>query len=354
MIRNEFAKETLRVWTSIETKRVIVHGNRELIRFAAREEKVTRNHLKFERTENIVMLDDFDNFSEHTQNGNFQRANRLEQNLESLWENAEKMLAAETVIDTKVVDCNKGGLIVVVGNLRGFVPSSQISSATQPTDDTSEQRWQKMVGQPISVKIIEVNRKRRRFILSERAANPESSSAIKDRVIGELEEGKVYTGCVTTLADFGAFVNVNGADGLVYLSQLSWGHITHPKEILEVGQEVQVKVININRNKRRFTLSIRALQDDPLKSRIEKFSVGQLVEGLITHLTKFGAFARLEVDIEGLIHISELSENPIKHPKEVLKVGDVKTLRVIRVDSDQHRIGLSIRKVDPAAFAEMD
>lgn len=300
------------------------------------------------------MLDDFDNFSEHTQNGNFQRENRLEQNPESLWENVEKMMADEIVIDTKVVGCNKGGLIVVVGNLRGFVPSSRISSATQPTNDTSEQRWQKMVGQPISVKVIEVNRKRRRFILSERAASTQSSSSMKDRVIGELEEGKAYTGRVTSLTGFGAFVNVNGADGLVYLSEISWGYLTHPREILEVGQEVQVKVININRNKSHFTLSIRALQDDPLKSRIEKLRVGQLVEGYITHLSKFGAFARLEGDIEGLIHISELSENPIEHPREVLKVGDVKTLRVIRLDSDRHRIGLSLRKVDSAAFAESD
>jgi len=199
-----------------------------------------------------------------------------------------------------------------------------------------------------------VDRERRRLILSERAANTESRSSMKDRVIGELEEGKSYTGRVTSLADFGAFVNVNGADGLVHLSELSWDHLSHPKEILEVGQEVQVKVINSDRDKKRIGLSIRALQDDPWKSRVEKFSVGQLVEGVITRLTKFGAFARLEGDIEGLIHISELSENRVEHPKEVLKEGDVKTLRVIRIDSEQHRIGLSLRKVDSAAFADKD
>jgi small subunit ribosomal protein S1 len=159
---------------------------------------------------------------------------------------------------------------------------------------------------------------------------------------------------VTSLADFGAFVNVNGADGLVHLSELSWDRIQHPKEILEVGQEVQVKVINIDREKKRIGLSMRALQDDPWKNRVEKFTVGQLVEGVITRLAKFGAFARLEGDIEGLIHISELSENRVEHPKEVLHEGDVKTLRVIRIDSEQHRIGLSLRKVDSAAFADKD
>jgi small subunit ribosomal protein S1 len=272
------------------------------------------------------------------------------------WENVEKMITDETVFDTKIIGFNKGGIIAAVGALRGFIPSSQISASrrAQSTGDKPEQRYQKMVGQPISVRIVEVDRERRRLILSERAASSESRSELKERVISELEEGKSYTGRVTSLADFGAFVNINGADGLVHLSEISWDHVTHPKEVLEVGQEVNVKVINIDREKRRIGLSIRALQDDPWKNRMEKFSVGQLVEGAITRLTKFGAFARLEGDIEGLIHISELSENRVEHPKEVLHEGDVKTLRIIRIDPDQHRIGLSLRKVDSAAFADKD
>ena len=272
------------------------------------------------------------------------------------WENVEKMIDDETVIDTKIIGFNKGGLIAAIGSLRGFVPSSQISAIrrAQSTGDKPEQRYQKMVGQPISVRIVEVDRERRRLILSERAASSESRSELKERVINELEEGQTYTGRVTSLADFGAFVNINGADGLVHLSEISWDHVTHPKEVLEVGQEVDVKVINIDREKRRIGLSIRALQDDPWKSRMESFSVGQLVEGVITRLTKFGAFARLEGDIEGLIHISELSENRVEHPKEVLHEGDVKTLRIIRIEPEQHRIGLSLRKVDSAAFADKD
>lgn len=272
------------------------------------------------------------------------------------WENVEKMIADEVVIDTKIIGFNKGGLIAAIGNLRGFIPSSQVSAArrAQSTGDKPEQRWQKMVGQAISVRIIEVDRERRRLILSERAASTESRSSVRDRVMSELEEGKTYTGRVTSLADFGAFININGADGLVHLSEISYDHITHPKDVLEVGQEIQVKVINIDHEKKRIGLSIRALQDDPWKNRMEKFSVGQLVEGVITRLTKFGAFARLEGDLEGLIHISELSENRVEHPKEVLKEGDVKTLRIIRIEPDQHRIGLSLRKVDSAAFADKD
>ena len=272
------------------------------------------------------------------------------------WDNVERMMANDEVVESKIIGFNKGGLIAGVEGLRGFVPSSQISAMrrSQSTGDTPEQRWQKMIGQPITVRVIEVDRERRRLILSERAASTESRQSIKERVIEELEEGKVYTGRVTSLANFGAFININGADGLVHLSELSWDHIDHPREVLEVGQEVKVKVINVDREKKRIGLSVRALQEDPWRARVEKYSVGQLVEGVITRLTKFGAFARLEGDIEGLIHISEIAEHRIEHPKEVLKEGEVKSLRVIRIDPEQHRIGLSLRKVDSAAFADKD
>ena len=272
------------------------------------------------------------------------------------WISVEEQMEDDEVIESKIIGYNKGGLIVGVHGLRGFVPASQISvlRRSQAIGDTPEQRWAKMIGEPISVRIIEVDKSRRRLICSERAASSESRQSIKERVIEELEDGKVYTGRVTSLADFGAFVNINGADGLVHLSELSWDRIQHPNEILEVGQEVKVKVINIDREKKRIGLSLRALSDDPWRSRIEKFSVGQLVEGVITRLTKFGAFARLEGDIEGLIHISEISETRIEHPKEVLKEGEIVALRIIRIDPEQHRIGLSLRKVDSAAFADKD
>jgi small subunit ribosomal protein S1 len=159
---------------------------------------------------------------------------------------------------------------------------------------------------------------------------------------------------VTSLADFGAFVNINGADGLVHLSEISWEHIQNPAEVLKVGQEVKVKVISIDRDKKRIGLSIRQLQDDPWSDKASKYIVGQLVEGKITQLTKFGAFARLDDDIEGLIHISEISEKRIDHPREVLHEGDELTLRVIKIDPANPRIGLSLRKVDSMAYADMD
>ncbi len=161
-------------------------------------------------------------------------------------------------------------------------------------------------------------------------------------------------GRVTSIADFGVFVNINGADGLVHLSEVSWDRNQKSEEILKVGQEVKVKVISIDREKKRIGLSIRRLQDDPFAKKIESIQVGQLLEGTITRLTKFGAFARLEGDIEGLIHISEISENRIEHPKEVLKEGEVVTVRVIKIDPENHRVGLSVRRVDSSAYVDMD
>jgi len=333
------------ILVSIGAKSEGVVSGRELDQLSAEE----RDELKVGQEVHVFVLNPED------ANGNVVLSLKRAQEQIS-WENVEKLVSSDEVIESKVMGFNKGGLIVGVEGLRGFVPSSQISAMrrSQSTGDTPEQRWQKMIGQPISVRVIEVDRERRRLILSERAASTESRQSIKERVIEELEEGKVYTGRVTSLANFGAFININGADGLVHLSELSWDHIEHPREVLEVGQEVKVKVINVDREKKRIGLSVRALQEDPWRSRVEKYSVGQLVEGVITRLTKFGAFARLEGDIEGLIHISEIAEHRIEHPKEVLKEGEVKSLRVIRIDPDQHRIGLSLRKVDSAAFADKD
>jgi small subunit ribosomal protein S1 len=275
---------------------------------------------------------------------------------EASWKEAEEKKASGASFDSEIIGYNKGGLIVPLGGLRGFVPSSQISLTRRAgmTGDTPDQRWSKMVGEPITVRVIEVDRDRRRLILSERAASTETRESVKDRILEELKEGDVRTGRVTSLADFGAFVNINGADGLVHLSEISWDRINKPDEVLKIGEEVNVKIISIDREKKRIGLSIRQLQNDPWGNQVSHITVGQLVEGKITKLAKFGAFARLEGDIEGLIHISELSEKRIEHPKEVLKEGDVVTLRVLKIDTENHRIGLSLRRVDSPAYSEMD
>ena len=280
---------------------------------------------------------------------------------EKNWQTAEELLESEESYDSKIEGYNKGGLLVPLGTIRGFVPASQIGLGRRLTitGNSPEERYAEMVGEEIEVCVIEVDRDRRRLILSERAASSETRDSIKERVIEELEEGEIRTGRVTSLADFGAFVNINGADGLVHLSELSWDHVNHPSEVLEVGQEVKVKVISIDVDRKRIGLSIRRLKDDPWDDQIEDLTEGQLVEGKITRLTNFGAFARLlledvEGDLEGLIHISEISERRIEHPKEVLQEGDVVTLRIIKIEEDTHRIGLSMRRVDSPAYTDLD
>jgi len=275
---------------------------------------------------------------------------------EMSWKDADTLMESKEGFHSKIIGYNKGGLIVPVGGLRGFVPASQVSLSRRAamTGDTPEARWSKMIGEEIDICVIEVDRERRRLILSERQASTETRESIKERVIDELHEGEIRSGRVTSLAEFGAFVNISGADGLVHLSEISWDRIQHPSEVLKVGQDVKVKVISIDRDKKRIGLSIRQLLEDPWSHKAAKYQVGQLIEGTITRLTKFGAFARIEDDIEGLIHISEIHDKRIEHPKEVLKEGDVVTLRVIKVDPDNHRIGLSLRRVESMAYADMD
>jgi small subunit ribosomal protein S1 len=275
------------------------------------------------------------------------------------WQRAEQMLTSGETFEGKVIGYNKGGLIVPIDSLRGFVPTSQVSVDRRPPqamDTPMEKHWQKMVGETIRVRVIEVDRERRRLILSERQISQENREASKERLLNEIQIGDIRKGRVTSLAEFGAFVNLDGADGLVHLSEISWEHLAKPSDVLQIGQEVEVKVISVDKEKRRIGLSIRQLLEDPLVKKMKVLRVGQLVEGTITHLTKFGAFARIgdDPDLEGLIHISELSEERIAHPKEVVKEGDKVTLRVIKLEPERKRIGLSLRKVDSAAYADLD
>lgn len=272
------------------------------------------------------------------------------------WIQAEEIMKKKEAYQGEISGFNKGGLIVNMGHLRGFVPASQISISrrTAYAGDTPEARWGSMVGQPIIVRVIEVDRQRRRLILSEKAASQESREVLKEKLMEELEVNMIRTGRVTSLADFGAFVNINGADGLVHLSEISWDRIEHPKEVLKVGDEIEVKIISIDREKKRIGLSIRQLLKNPWDDYVEEYQVGQLVEGTITRLTKFGAFARIDENLEGLIHISELSDKRIEHPKEVVSNNDVITLRIIKIDNERRRIGLSLRKVESMKYSELD
>jgi small subunit ribosomal protein S1 len=271
------------------------------------------------------------------------------------WEKVEKSLESGDVITTFVEGYNKGGLLVPVGQLRGFVPGSLVSVFREGDTGAPEDRWSEAIGKEITLKVIEVDRSRQRLILSERDAIGETREAIKDQLLDNLAVGDRVTGYVSSLADFGAFVNIQGVDGLVHLSELSWDHVDHPSDLVKVGQELEVEVISIDEEKRRIGLSMRRLQDNPWIEKAEEIQEGQLIQGTITNLTDFGAFARIEnTDLEGLIHISELSMDRVGHPSEVVSVGETLALRVISLDMERHRIGLSLEKVDSDQYAAID
>lgn len=276
------------------------------------------------------------------------------------WDEAEALLKSEDNYEGEIDSYNKGGLIVKLGRLRGFVPASQVSMTRRrrAQGETPEERWGEMLAEPIVVKVIEVDRQRNRLILSEREASREARDALKDRLIDELEVGEVRSGHVISLADFGAFVDIGGADGLIHTSELSWKRVDHPSEVLKVGQEIQVKVLDLDVERKRISLSLRELEEDPWDEIADRFQEGMLVEGVVTKLTKFGAFARLaetdEYEVEGLIHISELAQHRIEHPREVVHEGEALTLRIVNVEPERRRIGLSLSKVDSKAFADED
>jgi small subunit ribosomal protein S1 len=264
------------------------------------------------------------------------------------WLKAEEFLKNGKIFKGKIDKYNKGGLIVPFGRLSGFVPASQV--VNMPRRLSHERKMAKLsefVGETLPLKVIEVHRRRRRLILSERAAQREWREQQKQQLMDELYEGEVRQGTVSSLCHFGAFIDLGGADGLVHISELAWHRVKHPREVLSVGDEVDVYVLRLDYERGRIGLSTKRLQPDPWTLVEEKYQVGQVVQGKITNVVAFGAFARLEPGVEGLIHISELAEGKTDHPSSVVKKGDEVTLRVISVNARRRRIGLSLRQAPP-------
>jgi small subunit ribosomal protein S1 len=293
----------------------------------------------------------------HDRNGNvLLSVNRALEELD--WKKAEEYRVSQQVYESHVSGYNKGGLIVRFGRVRGFVPQSQIGADRRQgmEGETPEERWGSMVNDAIAVKVMEVDRSRNRLILSERAASREVRESRKESLISDLQVGDVRVGRVVSLVDFGVFVDIGGAEGLVHLTELSWQHLTHPKELVKVGQEVKVEVISIDPKRKRIGLSMKRQEADPWDAVAINYSIGQLVQGTITKLTKFGAFAQIvdAPEIEGLIHISELSEQRVNHPREVVNEGDTLTLRVVKMDIENRRLGLSLKRVNSAEYLDMD
>ncbi len=263
------------------------------------------------------------------------------------WQHLQKCLDNNTTIAGVIRGFNKGGAIVDVDGVQGFVPISQLAplgirSGEASQDDGLAQR----VGQSIQMRLLELNRRRNRVILSERLALQQEREDKKNQLLAELQEGQVRKGRVSGLSSFGAFVDIGGADGLIHISELSWESVRSPDEVVQVGNEVDVYVLKVDREARKIALSLRRLHPEPWQTVPDRYQLGQVVDGTITKLTNFGAFARIEGSVEGLIHISELTERMVQHPKEVVRVGDVVRLKIIKMEPERRRLGLSMKQVE--------
>lgn len=260
------------------------------------------------------------------------------------WRRAEKLLEEGEVFEGTVAGHNKGGLLVYFGQIRGFVPASQLGGLSRRSGH--EERLgmlSKMEGQQLLLKVIEVDRQRRRLILSERAASREWRDQRKDELLDQLQEGDIRSGTVRNLCEFGAFVDLGGADGLIHISELSWQRVKHARDVLKVGEEVEVYVLRIDRDRKRIGLSLKRLQPDPWHVAEEKYEVGQIVKGTITNIVDFGAFARIEDGIEGLIHVTELSDGDFA-PRDLVREGEELYVKILSMDGDRQRMGLSLKQ----------
>ena len=264
---------------------------------------------------------------------------------ESVWLKAQEQQVSGEMMDAEVREQNKGGLIVNILGLRGFLPTSQVSR-------TYNANLQELVGQRIGVKILEVNRKRNRLIVSQKAAFDEDRARQRGELFEKLKLGDEIEGKVSGLTTYGAFVNLGAADGLIHISELSWDRVANVADVLTVGQEVQVKVIKLDPDTSRISLSLRQLGQDPWDHIEKRFPPGAIVEGEVTKIKKYGAFLQIGDGIEGLLHISELAWEHVEHTEDVVQVGQKLRVRVLQADRSRRRISLSLKQAEePTAGA---
>ncbi len=258
------------------------------------------------------------------------------------WQRAVKLLDTGEVLNLPIIGQNRGGLVVRFGRLRGFVPNSHIPDLVRNTSgDLLKQQKEEMIGDDLVVKVLEVNQKRRRLVLSSRAAQRERRLLR----LKELHVDSTLSGTVVNLVDFGAFVDLGGVDGLVHISELDWSRVEHPSEVLEVGQELDVKVLDVDVERERISLSRKALLPNPWQTITAGYEVGDLVEGEITNVRNFGAFMMLPEGVEGLIHVSEIGIIVPGNPEDVVHPGDKVLARILDIETDRERISLSLSRV---------
>ena len=279
------------------------------------------------------------------------------------WRELQKYQEEDQAIEGTIIGFNRGGCILDVANVQGFVPMSQLLTISRDvfqvdSDDgpiDARQQQKQLMGTSLTVKVLEVNRARNRAIFSERSALQKQRDEQKAELIQVIQEGDVRKGVVTGISNFGAFVDLGGADGLIHISEMSWSMVQSPADVVKVGEELDVYILKVDKEALKIALSLRRLSPKPWETIEERYLVGDVVDAVVTKLANFGAFAKLEDTIEGLIHLTELSVDPIEHPNEIIKEGDVIQVKILKIEPDRKRLGLSlIQAATPDAVVDPD
>jgi small subunit ribosomal protein S1 len=266
------------------------------------------------------------------------------------WQAARHLYEVDEPVELDVVGYNRGGLLVGFQSLQGFVPASHlVNFATQLSEDERMLALSRKVGTRLKLKVIEYDPAKGRVVFSERAA--QSGPGSRQQVLGNLRPGSVISGVVTNVCDFGAFVDLGGIEGLIHVSEVSWSRVGHPRDVLSYNQTVQVSVLSVDADQGRVALSLKRLRPDPWANVEQRYSVGQIIEGLVTNVVNFGAFVGIEEGLEGLIHVSELADGHFLHPRNVVREGDQVRACVVSIDGPGRRLGLSLRRLASASAA---
>ncbi|NLE45233.1 MAG: 30S ribosomal protein S1 [Chloroflexi bacterium] len=266
--------------------------------------------------------------------------------LQEDWLKAEQLMESNALFEGVISDYNRGGVVVQFGRIRGFVPASQIVGVPRRLrEEERNERLAGMIGQAVGLRVIEVDRRRRRLIFSQRRAMRAWQEKQREQVMQELTEGEVRRGRVSDITGFGAFVDLGGADGLVHVSELSWKRVNNPREVLSIGDEVEVYVLSVDRERKRIALSLKKLQPDPWTQVDDVYHVGQLIEGRVTRVVDFGAFVELDLGIEGLLHASEMIGTPELKPTDIVHPDEVLLVKIIRIESHRRRLALSAKQI---------
>jgi small subunit ribosomal protein S1 len=258
---------------------------------------------------------------------------------EKAWRRIEEAAESGEAVEGLVIEVVKGGLIIDLG-VRGFLPASLV-------DIRRVQDLDEFLGQPLRCRVIELNRSRNNVVLSRRAVLEEERREVRQRILDTLDVGLVVDGQISNIVDFGAFVDLDGIDGLIHISELSWSHVTHPSEILEIGQRVRVKVLDIDRERQRISLGLKQTQTDPWQQVLDHYHQDDVVHGRVTKAVTFGAFVEIVPGVEGLVHISELAAHHVENPREVVQNGQEVLVKIIEIDAERRRLSLSIKRVEP-------